>query len=226
RRQFCCSRPSSSSTGYCIQTCRPNPPLTPRDFPPCRTHPSSTCSCCVNPSRRGRARFQVHASRTSSRRRPRPRIGRPRRRPLPLAVREQPLPGEEADLVRLEPGDAGGRLHPRDRERVYARRGGFDPGTGIQLPSIGKFTGGVWGAPFAHNETSVAPAAVRSASVTLPCCTFFTRTVLDGGICHTLASYVSMQTFPTFTESGGHRSVPACAEIPNEQSATKPTANV
>lgn len=35
--------------------------------------------------------------------------------------------------------------------------------------------------------------------------------VLDGGICHTLASYVSMQAFPTFTESGGHLSVPAVA---------------
>src|SRR5262245_59196207 len=35
--------------------------------------------------------------------------------------------------------------------------------------------------------------------------------VLVTGICHTLASYVSMQTFPTFTESGGHLSVRAPA---------------
>src|SRR5262249_30920491 len=57
----------------------------------------------------------------------------------------------------------------------------------------------------------LAPPAVRSASVAFPSCTFFTSFVFAGSICHTLASYVSMQTFPTFTESGGHLSVPAPA---------------
>src|SRR5215475_3301188 len=50
------------------------------------------------------------------------------------------------------------------------------------------------------------------ASVALPACTSFTSAVFEGGICHTLASYVSMQTLPTFTESGGHLSVPAPAD--------------
>src|SRR5262249_57464814 len=44
--------------------------------------------------------------------------------------------------------------------------------------------------------------------------------------CDGVGSEVSIQTFPTFSESGGHRSVPACAGIASEQSATNPTANV
>jgi hypothetical protein len=54
---------------------------------------------------------------------------------------------------------------------------------------------------------------VRAASVALPCCTIVTSVVFEGGICHKLASYVSMQTVPTATESGGHLSVPAQAGI-------------
>src|SRR5262249_57940190 len=57
----------------------------------------------------------------------------------------------------------------------------------------------------------VAPPLMRSAFVAFPSCTFFTSFVFVGSIFHTLASYVSMQTFPTFTESGGHLSVPAPA---------------
>src|SRR5215468_8285890 len=70
----------------------------------------------------------------------------------------------------------------------------------------------------------LAPPAVRSASVAFPSCTFFTSAVFEGGICHTLASYVSMQTFPTFTESGGHLSVPAPAgTAAPRQTAVQPT---
>src|SRR5215469_13225890 len=70
----------------------------------------------------------------------------------------------------------------------------------------------------------VAPPAVRLASVALPACTSFTSAVFEGGICQTLASYVSMQTFPTFTESGGHLSVPAPADsAAARQTAVQPT---
>ena len=66
----------------------------------------------------------------------------------------------------------------------------------------------------------IAPPAVSCASVAFPACTSFTSEVLEGGICHTLASLVSMQTFPTFTESGGHLRVPA----PAGTAATRATA--
>src|SRR5262249_47359744 len=57
-----------------------------------------------------------------------------------------------------------------------------------------------------------------------PACTSFTRTVFEVGICQTLASYVSMQTLPTFTESGGHLSVPAPAgTAATRQTAVQPT---
>src|SRR5262252_8469146 len=62
------------------------------------------------------------------------------------------------------------------------------------------------------------------ASVALPACTSFTSAVFEDGICHTLASYVSMQTLPTFTESGGHLSVPAPADTAaTRQTAVQPT---
>src|SRR5262249_51371646 len=48
--------------------------------------------------------------------------------------------------------------------------------------------------------------------------------VFEGGICHTLASYVSMQAFPTFTESGGHLSVPPPAgTAATTETAVQPT---
>src|SRR5262249_22131312 len=86
--------------------------------------------------------------------------------------------------------------------------GGFDPATGVQLPSSGKFVGYA-GLHDVAGLNCVAPPPVRSARVALPDCTSFTSTVFVGGICHTLASYVSMHTFPTLTESGGHLSVTA-----------------
>ncbi len=54
---------------------------------------------------------------------------------------------------------------------------------------------------------------VRSASVAEPRRTRFVSSRFEGGICHTLASYLSMQTLPTFTESGGHLSVAARAGV-------------
>jgi hypothetical protein len=51
----------------------------------------------------------------------------------------------------------------------------------------------------------------------------------EGGICHALASYVSMQTFPTLTESEGHWNfalLNAWTGIAHQQSAVKPIANV
>src|SRR5262249_13261629 len=90
--------------------------------------------------------------------------------------------------------------------------GGLEPGTGVQLPVSGKFGGyAVWLNGATLQPSCVAPPLVRSASVTLPACPFFTSEVLRGGIDQTLASYVSMQLFPTFTESGGHLSVAAPA---------------
>src|SRR5262249_9295122 len=49
-------------------------------------------------------------------------VGRARRRPLPLAVRQQPFARDQTRLVRLEPGDAGARLYARDRDGVDPRR--------------------------------------------------------------------------------------------------------
>ena len=52
----------------------------------------------------------------------RPRHGRPLRRGLPLVVPQKPLAGKSTCLVRLEPAEAGGRLHPGDGYGVDARR--------------------------------------------------------------------------------------------------------
>jgi hypothetical protein len=99
-------------------------------------------------------------------------------------------------------------LQSRDRLREWKRRtpgeGGLAPGMGVQLPSSGKFVG-------YSGLSCVAPPPVSFASVALPDCTCFTSAVFVGGIYQTLASYVSMHTFPTFTESGGHLSVAARA---------------
>src|SRR5262245_32052630 len=92
--------------------------------------------------------------------------------------------------------------------------GGFDPKTGVHCPPGGKFAGKFVGKLKLHDMDSlncVAPPLVRSASVAFPACTFFTSAVFAGSICHTLASYLSTQTFPTFIESDGHLSVPASA---------------
>ena len=65
--------------------------------------------------------------------------------------------------------------------------GGFDPGTGVQFPSFGKFAGN----PGLHDGAGlncVAPPVVRSESVALPERTRFTSAVFEGGICQTLSS--------------------------------------
>src|SRR5438094_112869 len=57
--------------------------------------------------------------------------------------------------------------------------GGLDPRTGVHCPPAGKFAG----KPGAHEGdrlNCVAPPPMRSASVALPCCTFFTSDVFDG----------------------------------------------
>src|SRR6266850_611022 len=81
--------------------------------------------------------------------------------------------------------------------------GGLVPLTGVHCPLAGNDTGNV-GAHVELGLSSVAPPPVRSASVTVPASTFATRAALEGGICHTLASYVSTHVVPTKTESGGH----------------------
>src|SRR5262249_60278465 len=87
-------------------------------------------------------------------------------------------------------------------------RGGFEPGTGVHFPATGKSAGNFGPSP----PNIAAPPAESSASVALPACTSFTSPVFEGGISQRLASYVSMQTLPTFTESGGHLSVPDPAD--------------
>src|SRR5262245_57800285 len=79
---------------------------------------------------------------------------------------------------------------------------------GVQFPLAGKLAGRAW-TVHANGLTGVAPPAVRSASVTRPAWTFFTRMVFAGSIRQTLASYVSMHVLPTLTESGGHLSMTA-----------------
>src|SRR6266581_6309628 len=84
--------------------------------------------------------------------------------------------------------------------------GGFDPETGVHWPFGGKLVGKpgaaqTWG-PAGLN--CVAPPFWRSVSVAVPACTLLTSVVFEGSICHTLASYLSTQVGPTFTESGGH----------------------
>ena len=116
-------------------------------------------------------------------------------------------------------------LQSRDRLREWKRRtpgeGGLAPGMGVQLPSSGKFVGYA-GLHDVAGLSCVAPPPVSSASVALPDCTCFTSAAFVGGICQTLASYVSTHTFPTFTESGGHLSVAARAAA----AATSQTAAI
>src|SRR5262249_42637673 len=106
-------------------------------------------------------------------------------------------------------------------ERAYTPgEGGLTPGTGVQLPSSGKFVGYA-GLHDVVGLSCVAPPPVSSARVALPDCTCFTSAVLVGGICHTLASYVSMHTFPTFNESGGHLRVAARADAAARQTTAR-----
>src|SRR5262249_30172386 len=71
----------------------------------------------------------------------RPRVGRARRRALPLPVRQQSLPRQQARLVRLEPADARGRKHPGDRHGVDARRRRVRPENGGPV-AVGREVGG------------------------------------------------------------------------------------
>src|SRR5262249_1509470 len=63
------------------------------------------------------------------------------------------------------------------------------------------------------SPSGTAPAAVRSASVTVPARIFLitARSTADNGaaIFHTLASNLSMHDGPTWTESGGHAAAAA-----------------
>src|SRR5262249_27540530 len=86
--------------------------------------------------------------------------------------------------------------------------GGFDPGTAVQFPDRGKFVNTSM-AMHADGLSGIAPPAWRSASVTRPVWTFRTSLVFAGSIFQRLASYVSTQVLPTFTESAGHPSVMA-----------------
>jgi hypothetical protein len=84
--------------------------------------------------------------------------------------------------------------------------GGFDPETGVHWPFAGKLAGkpGVAQDEDPARLNCVAPPFWRSVSVAVPACTLLTSVVFEGSICHTLASYLSTQVGPTFTESGGH----------------------
>src|SRR5262245_16607820 len=81
--------------------------------------------------------------------------------------------------------------------------GGLEPGTVAQFPSRGKFAGKP-GVQCGDGESCVAAPATRSASVAVPVRTRSMSVVFDGGICQTLASYVSTQVVPTMTASGVH----------------------
>src|SRR5262245_6888962 len=90
--------------------------------------------------------------------------------------------------------------------------GGLEPGTGVQFPLLGKFSAGNSATVQMPPEFSrIAPAAVSSASVARPVCTFRTSAAFAGSIRQRLASKVSMHVLPTSTESGGHLSVAARA---------------
>src|SRR5579884_1654009 len=83
--------------------------------------------------------------------------------------------------------------------------GGAEPTTGVHCPPCGKFVGYAVALNGANGQPSwTAPPASRSASVTVPCCTFAMSAVFVTAICHTLASYLSTQVSPTRTASGGH----------------------
>src|SRR5262245_1967121 len=81
--------------------------------------------------------------------------------------------------------------------------GGFEPATGVHWPLAGK-SAGYAGLHDREGLNWVAPPAMRSASVALPDCAFFTRLLFAGSTCQTLASYLSTQIVPTCTESFGH----------------------
>ncbi len=83
--------------------------------------------------------------------------------------------------------------------------GGSEPKTGVHWPPAGKFVGYAVAFQGADGQPSwTAPPASRSASVTVPCCTFAMSAVFATAICQTLASYLSTQVSPTRTASGGH----------------------
>src|SRR5713101_4898535 len=89
--------------------------------------------------------------------------------------------------------------------------GGFTAATGVQLPLVGKVASKAGAQP--DDGLSWLAPAIRLASVAVPCLILEISVLpasvfrLAAGICQTLASYLSTQTRPTLTESGGH----ACA---------------
>ena len=111
----------------------------------------------------------------------------------------------------LEPGDAGARMHAGDGYRVDPRRRRARSRNRRQWPPPGKFSRGSQVACTTTRARTASPPARHIGERRLPVCTFFTSDVF-GRVDLPHARLVEVDAeVPTFTESGGHLSVPAPA---------------